>query len=102
MKVFGMISIEDVQLNITLAMVVVIIGIPFSVIGIISGTRLLKLEHSLNGFRKPMAYTLIISSICFATLILVPVGLILSSAFTFMLGLVFLKSGEQELELEFV
>jgi len=64
--------------------------------------KLLKLEDNLGGYRNLIAYLSIITAICFATMILAPIGLLLSAASNFMLGLVFLKSCELEVTPEFV
>ena len=102
MKVLGVIPHDNIRVAIVITSVIVLLGIPMAVIGVVFVLRLLKLDDDLGGYRKPMAYVNIIASICFATMILAPVGMLLSAAFSFMLGLVFLRGSELEVTPEFV
>lgn len=61
-------------LAVLFVVVLVTIGIPLAVVGIIFAVRLLRLESDQTGLMRPFAYVNIAASICFATFILAPVG----------------------------
>ena len=102
LKILNILPHDNLKLGLLFITTIVILGIPMAVIGVVFGLRLLKLEDDLGGYRKPLAYVTIIASICFATMILAIVGMLLSAAFNFMLGMLFLKAGEMEATPEFV
>ena len=79
----------------------VILGVLNGVIGIVFATRLLKINGSLNGYKKPLAYIYLAGSICFLLVVPALVGVVLLSAWSVVLGLAFFKGEELE-ELEVV
>jgi hypothetical protein len=92
------------DMKIPFLVALMIVSIPMAVIGIVFGLRLLQLENSLHGLKKRIAYLYMAASICFATLIFVAIGLILSLIFTVMMGIVMIKGPVDEPEkiVEFV
>lgn len=71
---------------------IVFLGVPFAVLGIVFAVKLLSLQDDLHGLLKPYAYTSIAASICFATIILAPVGMIVAAVSTAILGAIFLRA----------
>lgn len=79
----------------------VVLGILNGVIGIVFATRLLRMNGSLNGYKKPLAYVYLAGSVCFLLVIPSLVGLVLLTAWSVLLGLAFFRGEELE-ELEVV
>lgn len=72
--------------------VIVLLAVPFAVLGIIFAVKLLSLQDDLHGLLKPYVYTSIAAGVCFATIILAPVGMIMAAVSTGILGLIFLRA----------
>jgi len=89
-------------LKIPMLVLLILSAIPVSIVGILYGIRLLRLKAKLHGLLKPLAYTHIIGSIFFLTLILSVLGLLTMAAFDVMLGLLFLQGREEDEEVDFV
>ena len=79
-----------------------LVTLPVSTLGIIFAIRLLRLDAELYGFKKPYAVLTIVASICFATFILAPVGLLLDAIGNVLLGLIYLKPEPELVQPEFV
>lgn len=67
-------------------------GIPLGVISIQFGWRLLRAEVDLAGLRTFFSWTQIVAPLCFMTVILAPIGLLLLMAGLVLLGLMLLKA----------
>ncbi len=102
MNTLGIIPSDSINLSVIFTSLVIILSIPLAVAGIVFGLKLLKLERGLSGLLKPLAYTQIVASICLASIILMPLGLVFMIAFQIMLGIVFLRDGDELIEPEFV
>ncbi len=81
--------------------IIVLIGIPTAICGIIFSVKLLNLQNNLHGLLKPLAYTNIAACLFFLTILLGSVGLLIAAACDVMLGIIFLK-GKAESVPEFV
>lgn len=88
-------------LKIPALIVLIVLDIPVSIVGILFGVRLLRLKAKLHGLLQPLAYTHILGSIFFLTLILGTLGLLVMAVFELLLGILFLR-GEEGEEVEFV
>jgi hypothetical protein len=75
-----------------LSIITLILFIPFCILTIVFGVRLLKLKDDLFGLLKPYAYTTIGSGVCGATIILAPIGLFVAAAALVILGMIFLRA----------
>jgi hypothetical protein len=75
--------------------------VPMAVAGIVIGVRLLAMPADLHGLKKPLGLLYIISSACYLTLFLIPLGLMVCVVESIVLGMVFLRAGSQEIP-EFV
>jgi hypothetical protein len=78
------------------------LGITVGILGIVFATRLLRLNGNLNGMLKPLAYTYLAASICFAVVILAPLALAPDTVATVLLGVTLLRGGEELEEMEVV
>ena len=78
------------------------VGVPTSVLGMSFGFRLLRLESDLGGLTRPLAYTVVVASLCFVTVVLSPVGFVLLAAADVFLGLIFLREERSSAATEFV
>jgi hypothetical protein len=72
--------------------IIVLFSLPLAVMGIIFAVKLLSLQDDLHGLLRPYAYTSIAAAICFATIILAPIGMIVAAVSTAILGTIFLKA----------
>lgn len=102
--IFGSIAITFVMyigkafgaLAIPMLVLLIMIGVPLSIVGIIFGVKLLKLRASLYGLLKPLAYLQIIASVFFMTMVLSFVGQLVMAASNVLLGILFLQGEEEE------
>ena len=83
--------IPEASLPLALGLIV-LFSVPLAVLGIIFAVKLLSLQDDLHGLLRPYAYTSIAASICFATIILAPVGMIVAAVSTAILGAIFLRA----------
>jgi len=81
---------------------IVTIGIPLAILGIIFGVKLLRPDADQSGLLRPFAYINIAASICFASFILAPLGLLLDAAGNVVLGTIFLRRKAEPVAPEFV
>ena len=88
--ILGLIS----ELEIVAGILVMILFVPFAILDILFAVRLLKLNDDLFGLLKPFAYTKIAAGICGATIILAPLGMLISTASIFIMGMIFLRAKE--------
>jgi len=72
-----------------------VLFVPFCVITAIFAYKLLQMKEDLYGLLKPFAYTTMAAAICGATIILMPIGLIIQLAALVMQGMIFLRAKEQ-------
>jgi hypothetical protein len=68
----------------------------------IYGVRLLELKDQSSGLYRIYAIMQIITSVCLFTIILFPIGQLISIVAVIVLGMIFLKESETEPEAEFV
>ena len=71
--------------------VIVSFGIPLAILSIVFAVRLLRLESDLGGLLRPYAYASIAAAVCFATVVLAPLGLLVQVATNVMLGMILLR-----------
>ena len=62
---------------------------------IMFGVKLLQLSNDLKGLHKPYCYLNIITGICLATVVLLPVGILASAITDVMLGTIFFQAAKQ-------
>lgn len=90
------------ELKVPVAVTGAIMAVTLGIIGIVTATRLLRLNGDLGGMLKPLAYTFMAASICFALVILTPVGLVLEVAVAILLGVTLLRGHEEPEQIEIV
>jgi len=76
----------------TMLAVLVVIGIATSILSIVFGVKLLRLQDDLYGLLKPFVWCTIAAAVCFVTLILAPLGGLVDAAATILLGIIFLRA----------
>jgi hypothetical protein len=67
----------------------------FGILAIMFATRLLPFPGNLYGLLKPFCYTTIASGICFITVLLAPMGIIVGAVADVILGIIFFRAAEQ-------
>jgi hypothetical protein len=70
---------------------IIAVGILLAVLSLVFAIRLLHLDSDLGGLLKPYAYATIAAAVCFATIILSPIGMLIDAATNVMLGMIFLR-----------
>ena len=92
--------------SVTFRLLINMYGIPMLLLGgiiyFIYGVRLLELKDQTSGLYRIYAILQIIAGVCFFTLFLFPIGNLLDSVASIVLGMIFLKESETEPETEFV
>jgi hypothetical protein len=98
--VFGLATIcARLFLEPTVSMVLMFsLGIPLGVISMVFGYRLLAVNGTISGYKKPLAYSHIIAPICFLSVVLAPIGLLLLIVAETLLVLMFFSNESPELE----
>ena len=91
---------EMIMKKLSWILAIVAVGTPLSIIGIIFSVQLLKLRSTLGGLLKPIAYTYMAASICFITVVLAPIGLLLVIISTILMAIVMIRGPEVEPESE--
>lgn len=71
-------------------------------VGVFFGVRLLTIHDKSSSLLRSYAVICIISSACFLSIILIPIGILLWIPNGVILGVVFLKAAETETQVEFV
>lgn len=69
--------------------------IPLGVISIVFAVKLLHLPDDLFGLLTPFSYTIIASGMCYASIILSPLGIIGEAAAGVILGMIFFRAAER-------
>jgi hypothetical protein len=80
----------------------VAVGLPLALIGIVFSVRLLRLQDDLHGLLRPFAITNMVASALLATIILAPVALLVDAVCNVILGVIFLRSAGRPAPVEFV
>ncbi|MBV9865602.1 MAG: hypothetical protein JO316_09650 [Abitibacteriaceae bacterium] len=65
-----------------------------SVVGTVFAIKLLRLPHQLYGLLRPYCYTLMVANLSYATLFLLPLGILFGIANSIILGMIFFRSAE--------
>jgi hypothetical protein len=93
---------EAVGVAILFVIPIMLLGVAIGVVSIILGVRLLSLENDLQHLIRPYAVVSIIGGVCFALIVLAPLGMLLLIAENVLLALTFFRASESEPTLEFV
>jgi len=67
----------------------------FGILALMFGTRLLQFPGNFYGLLKPFCYTTIASGICFVTIFLAPVGIVVGAVSDVILATIFFRAAEQ-------
>lgn len=74
------------------------VGLPLGAITMVFGYRIRRVNGRLGGFKNAFAYLNIGAPLCFLTVVLAPLGLVLMAASQVLLALIFFNSDEEGLE----
>ena len=98
--VFGFISVGSMFfLEPAVSMILKLgVGISLGVISVLFGYRLLAVNGTIGGLKKPLAYCHIIAPLCFLSVVLAPLGLLLLLTAGILLALIFFRNESPELE----
>ena len=69
--------------------------VPYSIISIVFGLTLLKLQGDLFELLRPFAYTTIAAGVCGATVILAPLGMLFAIASLVIQGMIFFRTKDE-------
>ena len=97
-----LLGLPPLAVKIPSLILILAIGIPLSILGIVFSVKLLKLKGTLNGLLKPYAITYIVGCAFFLTVVLAFLGLFAMAAVDVMLGIIFLRGREESMVPEFV
>jgi hypothetical protein len=73
-------------------------GVPLGVISVLFGYRLLAVNGTIGGLKKPLAYSHIIAPLCFLSIVLAPLGLLILLLAGVLLALIFFRDESPEFE----
>jgi len=76
------------------AVVPLVLSALSGIVAIAFAIKLLKLPDNLQGMLKPFVYASIATGLCFATIVLIPIGLLASMIADMILGVIFLRVAE--------
>jgi hypothetical protein len=91
---FGMSPQALLPVGIVGLVLIVMIGIPLAVLGMIFAVKLLNLQGDLWGMLRPFAFTTMAACVLYATILLAPLGGLVDAVATVMLGVVFLRAAK--------
>jgi hypothetical protein len=74
------------------------VGLPLGAITMLFGYRIRRVNGRLGGFKNAFAYMNMGAPLCFLTVVLAPLGLVLMAASQVLLALIFFNSEEEGLE----
>ena len=93
--ILSILSLKSVRLEFVFRYLSMIALIIFGILSIMFATRLLRLADNLYGLLKAFCYTQIVCGICFITVFLLPVGIIVGAVADVILGVIFFRAAEQ-------
>ena len=91
LTMLSVLSLGSRRLEIAMNILTMIAFVYFGILSLMFATRLLRLPGGLYGLLKPFCYITIISGICFITVILSPVGIVVGAVGDVILGIIFFK-----------
>lgn len=78
------------------SVILVVAFVLLQIVYIIFALKILRLSDNLFGLLKPFSYTSIAGGICLASIVLIPLGLIVSAAADVILGMIFFRAAQQK------
>ena len=89
---FSLLFLELGEMGETESIVNAFAFIFFGVVSIVFATRLRRLNDSLFGLLKPFCNTTLVMGVCLATIILIPLGVVLGAVSDIILGTIFFRA----------
>lgn len=81
-------------LQVAAGVAMAVIFVPYGILNIVFGVKLLNLKDNVFGLMKPFAYVTIAAGVCAATVLLSPFGLLLAVTGLVLQGIIFLKAND--------
>ena len=97
LTVFSMLGLLVQSLREAEGMLSLFLIVGLGIVQAVFGYRLLRLPAGLHGRLKPFCYLTIATGVCFAVVVLIPIGLITSTAADVMLGMILIRGGKEPL-----
>ena len=95
LTMLSVLSLGSRRLEMAINILTILAFVYFGILSIMFATRLLRLPGGLYGLLKPFCYITVISGICFITVILSPVGIVVGAVGDVILGIIFFRAAEQ-------
>jgi hypothetical protein len=95
LSAFSLLALEGQGFESFMNILSIVSFVIFGILAIMFSTRLLHFPGNLYGLLKPFCYITIASGICFITVLLAPVGVIVGAVADVILGIIFFRAAEQ-------
>ena len=95
LAILGLLSLWSRKIEFLMGILSMFAFILFGIVAIMFAVRLLRLPGNLYGLLKPYCYLSIVSGACYATVFLVPLGVITGAVTDVILGIIFFRAADQ-------
>jgi hypothetical protein len=95
LSIFHLLSLVNKEFEWAVTILSILAYIFFGILSIMFATRLLKLAGNLYGLLKPFSHLSLLSGICFISIMLLPVGILVGAVSDVILGVIFFRAAEQ-------
>ena len=95
LSIFHLLSLFNKEFEWAVTILSFLAYIFFGILSIMFATRLSKLAGNLYGLMKPFCNLSLLSGVCFISIMLLPVGILLGAVSDVILGLIFFRAAEQ-------
>lgn len=92
--VLSVASIPSAKVESTVGWLTLIAIIPLGIIYIVFGIKLLRLPQDLHRMLKPFSYTAIATGFCYATILLIPAGMLVGAVNAIILAIIFFRASD--------
>jgi hypothetical protein len=95
LSLFQLLSLVTPEFKSAVDILSILASVFFGILSILFSSRLLRLPYRFYGLLKAYCYITMISGICFVTVLLLPVGILVEAASDVILGIVFFRAAEE-------
>ncbi len=95
LSLFHLLSFINREFESTVGILSIMAYIFFGILSILFARRLLRLPYTLYGLLKPYCNITLVSGVCIATVVLLPVGILVGAVTDVILGIIFFRAAEQ-------
>lgn len=89
---FSVLGVLSFAIETAVSVLSLIAIVPFGIIFIVFAIKLLRLPDNLHGMLKPFCYLSIATGFCFATVLLIPLGVLASAVSDILLAIIFFRA----------